>query len=701
MDTTSSSIQDEKNETGSQEKHVHRTEEEIEADNGGAILEARGQSGRSWGADLLPTAYDHAEVKLFVDGVSDKGLKLARDGRTILIPQPSDDPRDPLNWSDLKKTTILLILAFAAFGGDFQSGAGIPLLEPQGLEWGMTPPEVNVAGNLNVAFLGIGGLLWIPPLYFWGRLPVLFWTQLLGTLFVLGSCLVTSFEQYYALRPLTSLFLTAGQTIGLTFIRDMYCFHDHARKIGVWVFIFLCSPYCGPFFGGFMVNGLGGQWRPVLWLVFAYSSTVLLAIVFFAEETWYDRTLAQQPDRTSGLFGRIKDLVGITGFEHRALKPNVFPSVMRLFEIFAKPVTWMVFFICGYGFSLRTISFLYFTPLVGLAIGEVIGHYANDWVATRYIRRHKGIFRPECRLYTYFGAAPLMIGGLVLVGQALQRQLNVGAVVVGWGAYVIGVMISSVAVTSYLLDAFPSASGEVSAVVNLARTISGFSVGYFQLEWGLTATFGVSFGRIGPTFPSRATFQRPHNQDQHTMPYELPSLLFTIPRNPAVAVGLPIALGFASGFITRSSVKTWYRPLIKPPGEPPALAFPIAWTLLYASMGFASHLLVSAHDAQLPGTQLKSTAKLALQLYWAQYGLNLLWTPLFFGAQQVLAALVDISILTPTTFALTYYAHKVDPRTTYLLGPYCAWLSYATYLNAGVYYLNYYRNRVKDEKKAL
>jgi len=60
--------------------------------------------------------------------------------------------------------------------------------------------------------------VWIPPLYFWGRLPVLFWTQLLGTLMVLGSVLVTSFNQYYVLRPLTSLFLTAGQTIGLTFV---------------------------------------------------------------------------------------------------------------------------------------------------------------------------------------------------------------------------------------------------------------------------------------------------------------------------------------------------------------------------------------------------------------------------------------------------------------------------------------------------
>lgn len=29
--------------------------------------------------------------------------------------------------------------------------------------------KVNEAGNLNVLLLGIGGMIWIPPLYFWVR----------------------------------------------------------------------------------------------------------------------------------------------------------------------------------------------------------------------------------------------------------------------------------------------------------------------------------------------------------------------------------------------------------------------------------------------------------------------------------------------------------------------------------------------------
>ncbi|KAH8819778.1 hypothetical protein F5884DRAFT_25951 [Xylogone sp. PMI_703] len=80
-------------------------------------------------------------------------LKLAKNGHTVLIPQPSDDPNDPLNWSWGKKHMILFIVGLSAFLGDFGSGAGVPLIVLQGEEWGLSPNHVNFAGNLNVLML--------------------------------------------------------------------------------------------------------------------------------------------------------------------------------------------------------------------------------------------------------------------------------------------------------------------------------------------------------------------------------------------------------------------------------------------------------------------------------------------------------------------------------------------------------------------
>jgi hypothetical protein len=272
-----------------------------------------------------------------------------------------------------------------------------------------------------------------------------------------------------------------------------------------------------------MVDGLDGQWRPVLWLVFAFSVGILLSIIFLADETWYDRTLAVQPVRETGIIARIKKLVGITAFQQRQYKASVAACCLRLGEVCIKPVVLVVFVIYalsfmwavginitssilfatpkeagGYGLPLTKISGLYATPLVALFIGEVFGHWANDAVADWHARRNGGVAIPERRLFTFFVAAFVMIvssfsprrgvlpplrqqsltrsplpqPGLVIVGQALHLQLNIAAVIIGWGMYVVGVMVASVAVTAYVLDCYPTASGEVSALVNLSRTIS-------------------------------------------------------------------------------------------------------------------------------------------------------------------------------------------------------------------------------------
>ncbi|GAA6004212.1 hypothetical protein JCM10207_002485 [Rhodosporidiobolus poonsookiae] len=183
------------------------------------------------------------------------------------------------------------------------------------------------------------------------------------------------------------------------------------------------------------------------------------------------------------------------------------------------------------------------------------------------------------------------------------------------------------------------------------------------------------------------------------MPVVLPSLFYDLPRMPAVAVGLPLAFGMASGFITQRSVNTWYDSLRKPVGEPPRWAFPAAWTCLYLGMGYASHLLVNVHDSAPLGSALRAAADTAIKLYWGQFALNMAWTPLFFGARAPLVALLDISLLTPLTYLLTAKAYELDPRTVYVFGPYCAWLTYATYLNGAFWWLNSGKKQV--EKKDL
>lgn len=158
--------------------------------------------------------------------------------------------------------------------------------------------------------------------------------------------------------------------------------------------------------------------------------------------------------------------------------------------LFASPIEYG-----GYGYTSKGLGFLYFTPIVGTFIGEAFGHYFNDWTARRYIHKHKGLFEPEVRLWTIYISIAVMVPSLVLVGQALRWHLSVAAVIFGWGGFSFGVMTMSVSTTAYGLDSYPTIPAELGGWLNVARTIGGFSIGYFQQPWveavGADASFGT------------------------------------------------------------------------------------------------------------------------------------------------------------------------------------------------------------------
>ena len=96
-------------------------------------------------------------------------LKTSKDGRTILIPQPSDDPLDPLNWSWSTKHGVLLAVSFGALLTDWGIAWGTTLFEAQAVYWGMSVSAVaNSVSGAN--FLqGVGGVLAVPITQRYGR----------------------------------------------------------------------------------------------------------------------------------------------------------------------------------------------------------------------------------------------------------------------------------------------------------------------------------------------------------------------------------------------------------------------------------------------------------------------------------------------------------------------------------------------------
>jgi translocator protein len=125
---------------------------------------------------------------------------------------------------------------------------------------------------------------------------------------------------------------------------------------------------------------------------------------------------------------------------------------------------------------------------------------------------------------------------------------------------------------------------------------------------------------------------------------------------------------------------TWFAALIKPAWQPPSWLFGPVWTALYLMMGIAAGLV------WLRGPSPRVRA--ALVAFGAQLLLNALWTPAFFGAHALGAALLVIVALWLAIITTMVRFARVSRWAAALLLPYLAWVSFATALNAELCRLN-------------
>lgn len=157
----------------------------------------------------------------------------------------------------------------------------------------------------------------------------------------------------------------------------------------------------------------------------------------------------------------------------------------------------------------------------------------------------------------------------------------------------------------------------------------------------------------------------------------------------------PQLAGGIGSIFTSSSIPVWYRSLIKPSLNPPSWVFGPVWTTLFVLMGIACYLIwkkipeknFQKQISKLTGTQ--KTLVFALSVYGVQLLLNTLWSFLFFGIQNPGLALIEIILLWIFILYTIVLFYKIDKVAAYLLFPYLAWVSFATYLNYALWTLNH------------
>jgi tryptophan-rich sensory protein len=141
-----------------------------------------------------------------------------------------------------------------------------------------------------------------------------------------------------------------------------------------------------------------------------------------------------------------------------------------------------------------------------------------------------------------------------------------------------------------------------------------------------------------------------------------------------------VAIGGTSGLLGARTIDTWYASIKKPDWNPPNELFGPVWTLLYVLMGIGLFLIVKSGNSLYRQN--------ALIIFGVQLTLNFFWTLIFFRWQMMGFALLNILVLLLMIALMIIAFRKVDKTAAVLQVPYAIWVSFATILNATLWYMN-------------
>jgi benzodiazapine receptor len=143
-----------------------------------------------------------------------------------------------------------------------------------------------------------------------------------------------------------------------------------------------------------------------------------------------------------------------------------------------------------------------------------------------------------------------------------------------------------------------------------------------------------------------------------------------------------VAASLIGSAVTVPQIPGWYAGLAKPPFNPPNWLFAPVWTTLFALMALAVFRVWRLPSAT-PGRGQ------TLLAYHVQLALNMLWSCVFFGLNSPAGGLVVIGLLlVAMIWTMRRFAALGDRLSVALLVPYLAWVSFASLLNASIWWLN-------------
>jgi len=449
-----------------------------------------------------------------------------RHAHIVLIPQPSDDPRDPLNWPRWKKEACFWALLFVtSLDGTLSplASAGYVLLSEQ---FQVSVDEIT--SSFGSVVLGLGCFMLLQ-----GALAEKFGQRIvyLGSVFLMFvSCIwcaaSPSLVSIRVSRVFQGFGMSAFQSLTATTIEQIYFVHERGERTTLWTFSILAGITLGPFVYSFVIQHF--SWQLGFWFISIPLGLGTAIIFFFFPETTFHRPstsnetptpeTASESDDTEKGRPSLKESSSALQEEATpslAVSPPSYISQLRiwngtfsnenLLKIFLRPfpflfspVTYFVFLVYGmqtvwlslvplcsstiftieYNFNPSQIGLTNLAGLVGILLGLFTAGPAIDWGVIWMSKRNGGVFEPEFRLVF---VSTMLFGVFGYVGWAVGNSHHmpwIGAVAC-IAMLNFSMIFSGSAAITYALDTHGPNALHVLTLSNFAKNMVLFGTTFF------------------------------------------------------------------------------------------------------------------------------------------------------------------------------------------------------------------------------
>ncbi|KAJ5100124.1 hypothetical protein N7532_007125 [Penicillium argentinense] len=205
----------------------------------------------------------------------------------VLVPQPTDDPDDPLRWSKSRKRSVIIcVMTWCFFIGAMISGlspAYILIEEATGI----SVADLSTGNGILYLFMGWGTLITQSLALKYGRRLMLVVSIIMVTGMTLWTAFVQSGGEFFANRILLGISASPQETLVEIVIGDVFFTHDRGFYMGAYAWALFCSAFLSPVASGYVAQYLGWQWIQYI-LTFVGIAVALMAFFVF-EETMFFR----------------------------------------------------------------------------------------------------------------------------------------------------------------------------------------------------------------------------------------------------------------------------------------------------------------------------------------------------------------------------------------------------------------------------